>query len=38
MNECLKTTQHKHKSAIVCQTNSIYIKKINGKYVYIKNP
>ena len=35
MNACLTTPQHKNKSAIVCQTNGIYI-KLNGKYVYIK--
>ena len=27
MNECLTTPQHKHKSAIGCQTNGIYIKR-----------
>ena len=35
MNECITTPQHKNKSAIRCQTNSIYIKSKNHIYIYI---
>ena len=34
MNECLMTPQHKNKSAVVCQTNDIYVKSKNQICIY----
>ena len=35
MNDCLMTPQHKNSLAIGCQTNGIYKKGLNDKYVHI---